>query len=1570
MNKMFILDRNEEIVAILSGNADDSACHFFNSNLTLELNKGASLTFEVDTTEADIVQHIKEENMVVVNDGENYRLLIIKEVSDVHESDYIKEVYCEDASAELIDEIIYDEVEGKVEMGDVLKSILKGTRWEIGEVDNTYIRKLKPEFKLKSVLNGIQTLARQYDAEVDFIVEFAGNKITKRKVHMKKTFGRTLGKRFEFGKDTTSIKRTVNTADIKTAVIPFGATDEETGEVLTIEGVSWSKPNNPFNKPLGQTYIEDEEATELWGYKGTGDKRRARWIAITYEDCTDANELINYAQLQLNRFNKPKISYEASVVDLYRMTGDEEYSFEKVGLGDLVNIIDHDFVPALTLQSRIVKLELDLNDTSNSKVTIGTIVESIVDKDLKTQIEELNVKVSAVASDVDLSDVEDRLDKVESATGTGTWEQVQEVNNLLFGNAVGYHYMGADQGIWVFDKPVGQNPTKAVALKGGMIGLAKWDSQKQVWNVGTFIDGNSVNASMINTGTLKADRIQAGALTVKHFNQELKTIINSVGDKPSREEVTTSIQTAMDNITLSIKTNYSTKEETESMKTTAVTESKKYSDTKKAEAITQAGKDADSKVNSAKSDLTKQIDLKASKTDVYTKAETYTKSETDSAIKVAKDSINLGVSQTYETKTNVETKVSTTLTSAKSYADTKKTEAITQAGKDADSKVNSAKTELNNKIDLKASKTDVYTKTQTYTKSETDSAIKVAKDSINLGVSQTYETKTNVETKINSAVNNVQIGGRNLALGTGKAIGDVSSGNNGSPYSATDLFSGITAIKTNTAWSGRYFNLKAIAQRGGFKAGDNLVLSVYIKADKNVTLNVTSHRTKGTGNTAGSSKTYTNFTVTPKWQQVWFPFVADEGSLNRVDTRIEVNKETDTNYIHWAGWKLEKGTKPSDWTSAPEDVDSAIGTKANSADVYNKTEVYTKSQTDSAINVAKDNINLSVSNTYETKTNVSSQVNTALSSAKSYADTKKSEAINSANATTDTKLKSYSTTTQMNSAINVAKDSITNTVSKTYATKSDVESTYATKSSLTQTTDKIVAKFEASGGYNLLKNSKGQNGTNFWLNNGGGIRIDSDATFGTCMWTTAPKGFKYSEAIKLKNDTDYVYEGYVKSTQTMTGSKLYPLHYWCNTTPSVGGQPQLTVLDFRQGISKVNTWTKCYVHFRTASSGDVYFTPFVYVGGSTTFDFWVTELSLSESSVESKWTPHPDEIYSGSTVIDASGVTVNNGALRVKNNAGTTVLEGDSSGNLTMKNGCFKVLSSSNGEIASINQNNWMRIQGIEVFGAGECMQNKGKGTRSLKLISTDGSASHIDFNENSSTNYTVRLIREANSKNLQLLGNGMTFLPYTTNTACGLEVRSQANWSYIDFTSNATDDYHARLYTKNNDKNFYTAGAGLIVQGNLSVTGSKNCLQATQNYGERLINAYETTECYYGDLGFGTINSDGECIVYIDDIFQECTNTNIKYHVFTQAYNGAISIIERHNTYFIVKGTAGTEFSWEIKAKRINHENTRFDVVEIDNCTVDGLRTFSDADFLVETAEDSLVDDITFNLEDILMEE
>lgn len=125
-------------------------------------------------------------------------------------------------------------------------------------------------------------------------------------------------------------------------------------------------------------------------------------------------------------------------------------------------------------------------------------------------------------------------------------------------------------------------------------------------------------------------------------------------------------------------------------------------------------------------------------------------------------------------------------------------------------------------------------------------------------------------------------------------------------------------------------------------------------------------------------------------------------------------------------------------------------------------------------------------------------------------------------------------------------------------------------------------------------------------------------------------------------------------------------------------------------------------------------------------------------------------------------------------------------------------------------------------------------------------------------------------------------------------------------------------------------SGSGAVVVGYLTVTGSKNSLQSTQNYGDRLINAHETAEYYFGDIGYGTINNDGECFVAIDEIFQECVNINLPYHVFTQVYIGSITSIDRQVGHFIVKGEIGTEFSWELKAKRLGYELKRMEIQDI----------------------------------------
>lgn len=115
-------------------------------------------------------------------------------------------------------------------------------------------------------------------------------------------------------------------------------------------------------------------------------------------------------------------------------------------------------------------------------------------------------------------------------------------------------------------------------------------------------------------------------------------------------------------------------------------------------------------------------------------------------------------------------------------------------------------------------------------------------------------------------------------------------------------------------------------------------------------------------------------------------------------------------------------------------------------------------------------------------------------------------------------------------------------------------------------------------------------------------------------------------------------------------------------------------------------------------------------------------------------------------------------------------------------------------------------------------------------------------------------------------------------------------------------------------------------VAGNFSVTGTKSVIAETENYGDQLFYCYETPTPTLGDFGGGVIGKDGMAIISIDDIFQESTETAIEYYVFLQNEGeGQSWVSEKSDTYFVVKGTPGLRFAWELKAKQKNKEYIRF---------------------------------------------
>lgn len=155
-----------------------------------------------------------------------------------------------------------------------------------------------------------------------------------------------------------------------------------------------------------------------------------------------------------------------------------------------------------------------------------------------------------------------------------------------------------------------------------------------------------------------------------------------------------------------------------------------------------------------------------------------------------------------------------------------------------------------------------------------------------------------------------------------------------------------------------------------------------------------------------------------------------------------------------------------------------------------------------------------------------------------------------------------------------------------------------------------------------------------------------------------------------------------------------------------------------------------------------------------------------------------------------------------------------------------------------------------------------------------------------------------------------------------------------------------AEFAIKGNGKNFIINASGhtsdgLIVKGSQNVTnrlgcqdltvrGSKNAVVQT-TAGWTKINAYETAEYYFGDLGTAVTDDTSTARIGIEPLFNETVNTGIPYQVFVTSYGeGYAWVAERGSNYFVIKSSVpNLEIGYEIKAKRKGYENVRLEIDE-----------------------------------------
>lgn len=158
-------------------------------------------------------------------------------------------------------------------------------------------------------------------------------------------------------------------------------------------------------------------------------------------------------------------------------------------------------------------------------------------------------------------------------------------------------------------------------------------------------------------------------------------------------------------------------------------------------------------------------------------------------------------------------------------------------------------------------------------------------------------------------------------------------------------------------------------------------------------------------------------------------------------------------------------------------------------------------------------------------------------------------------------------------------------------------------------------------------------------------------------------------------------------------------------------------------------------------------------------------------------------------------------------------------------------------------------------------------------------------------------------------------------------------------FSSVATSSYLGglRLNGSGNSKP-YAIYLDMSTGFYVNSTSYKSKIADTENYGQRLLFCYEMATPVYGDIGSAQLDDDGLCYVEIDDIFAESIEVDTEYQVFLQKEGqGDLWVSEKHQNYFVVQGTAGLRFSWEIKAKQKGFKVDRMEEIP-DEFFSDGL--------------------------------
>ena len=273
-------------------------------------------------------------------------------------------IYAEDAGLDLLNEIVGEYVADKAyPITHYVNKFAYDSGFKIGVNEAADLTRTLSWDGESTATERLASVATQFDCELSYSFEIDNLRIKNKYINIHKERGKDIGDEVRLNKSVDSIVTTKSIANLATALKVTGGTPEaEEGEETDTESKPITLDGYKYDDGdffLEGTYLKSRKAVEKWSRYLSEDGDYTGHICKTFTyDTTSQQELCNRAITELKKLCEIEVNYEVDITKLP----------ENAKIGDRINIVDDD--GGLYLSARILKLETsETNDTK--KATLG-----------------------------------------------------------------------------------------------------------------------------------------------------------------------------------------------------------------------------------------------------------------------------------------------------------------------------------------------------------------------------------------------------------------------------------------------------------------------------------------------------------------------------------------------------------------------------------------------------------------------------------------------------------------------------------------------------------------------------------------------------------------------------------------------------------------------------------------------------------------------------------------------------------------------------------------------------------------------------------------------------------------------------------------------------------------------------------------------------------------------------------------------------------------------------------------------------------------------------------------------